>query len=196
MQFIVTGNPNVAAYVEFLRFRVGSPMDMFSGFPRLVSRFTNLRTLRCGYDEKYAGWNMVRGPQKEWWKSIIRLPSLTSLQLRNFWGVPISVLLPYTNLGALCINDCSTFSEPELEGSPGNVSRLPLPNLISVHTAREFSSLDPLFNVYPSIGLPVVDKNKLQCLFLFKIRDKECSKLRDFPSLQAFGVDICEFVHY
>ncbi|KAF5319579.1 hypothetical protein D9619_008490 [Psilocybe cf. subviscida] len=195
MQFIVKGNPHVAAHVKNLQFRTGLTANIPPKVIDLLSQFTNLSTLRCGYEERYAGWDILQESHKQWWESVVRLPSLTSLQIVNFWGMPISVIFPCMNLNALCIDECSTFSEPQSGGSLETISHLPLTNIVSVQTARDFSSLDPLFTVYPSIGVPLMDKNNVKSLFLPRIWDNECAKLKDFPSLRSFDVDISLLKH-
>jgi hypothetical protein len=136
-------------------------------------------------------WDLFQDSQKRRWESIFRLPSVRTLQIINFRGIPISALFLCHNIESLYVDKFTSFAAPNLERSVENAF-LPLTNITSVQTAREFNTLDPLFNVYPSIGAPLIDKNIVKYLFVNRISDDDCYTLKDFPSLRSFDADICE----
>lgn len=193
MHFIVTGNPQVAACVKSLRFRAVPSANLSREFVSLLSKFTMLTTLRCGYEDGYSSsWRSLGEPQKRHWQSIIQLPAVRTLEVLGFADIPTSILFPCLHLRALYIDKFSTLDEPELGSGQSNVSHLPLLNLTSVRTSWDIKSLEPLFTVYPSIGVPLVKKSNVNELFVNRIWDDDCSKLRDFPALRSFGIYLCE----
>lgn len=198
MEFILGGNPGVGAAVKCLRFQAPSeiavnlPLDFIS----LLSKFTKLGTLQCGReDETRLAWHVLRRSRKRRWESIFQLPSVHTLHLFGFSDIPVYVLFPCTNLQSLHLNEYTVFKAPKYTDNLEHGSHLPLTKLVSVQTALDFQALDPLFTVHPSIGAPLIDKKNVKYLFINRIHDDDCWKLRDFSSLHSLEVNLCESLY-
>ncbi|KAF5319437.1 hypothetical protein D9619_008509 [Psilocybe cf. subviscida] len=194
VDFIVRGSPQVAVCVQYLQFRAPSSTDISPAFVSLLSKFTALRTLRCGYANQHA-WHLLEAPEKRRWESVIQLPSLRTLEILDLWRIPVSVLFSCTNLQDLYFDIQSAFDEPDLEGGLNDISHLPLRNLTSIRTDWHFDFLDPLFTVYPLIGVPLVEKSSITCLSICRMWDIECRKFGQFPSLRSLSVDLSQLIN-
>ena len=158
MELLTTSSPSVVDWVRTFHLGLNAANVHDAGLVHLLDKFSFLESLFLTILFNQLYWANLPFPLQTALARIIKLQSVTSLSLSNLGTIPLSSILPLSNVTHLNVASCG-FSLPDPNHEWG--SNTAPSQLTNFCIQRGFSSVLPLLEArYPN-GFPVVDHSGL-----------------------------------